>query len=444
MRHVTNLLPTFQAGDRVLVLGSGGREHALAWRLARDPEPAEVLVTPGNAGMERAFRCLATGELDVGAIVARCREERVGLVVVGPEAPLATGVTDALAAHGILTFGPTRAAACLETSKWFAKDVMREAGVPTARAEAFEDLATARAALARFDPPYVVKADGLAAGKGVRVTSEREVAESFLADCLESGRFGASGRRVLIEEFLDGEEASVMAVCDGRQFVLLPAARDYKRAYDGDHGPNTGGMGAYAPTPLVDDRLEKSIGESIVAPVLRAMERRGSPYRGVLYCGVMMGRPGMRVVEFNVRFGDPESQVVMPLVEGSLTALLAGAARGRIDPAAVTRGRGAAVAVALTDEGYPDAARGGGVVAGLDEAAETQNVLVFHAACALEPDGRWRIEAGRGAYLVGLDATLAGARERVYGALARLGGSAWRCRHDIAALPAPAAAGHAR
>jgi phosphoribosylamine--glycine ligase len=441
---VTDLLPTLQAGARVLVLGSGGREHALAWRLARDPEPAEVLVAPGNEGMGRAFRRLAAGELDPDAIATRCREEGVGLVVIGPEAPLTTGVADALATHGILTFGPSRAAAGLESSKWFAKEVMREAGVPTARAEAFEDLAAARAALGRFGPPYVVKADGLAAGKGVRVTSEREVAESFLADCLASGRFGVSGKRVVIEEFLDGEEASVMAVCDGSRFVLLPAARDYKRAFDGDHGPNTGGMGAYAPTPMIDAGLETWIGERIVAPVLAEMGRRGAPFRGVLYCGLMVGRKGVRVVEFNVRLGDPECQVVLPLLVGSLTLLCAGAARGALDAGAVARGRGAAVAVALADEGYPEAVRGGGVISGLDGADQAPGVLVFHAASAPEPDGRWRVNGGRGAYLVGLDATLAGARERAYGALARLGGAGWRCRRDIAAFPAAAAVGNAR
>jgi phosphoribosylamine--glycine ligase len=441
---VTDLLPSFQEGARVLVLGSGGREHALAWRLARDPEPAEVLVAPGNDGLGRAFRRLAAGELDPDAIAARCREEQVGLVVIGPEAPLTTGVADALAAHDIPTFGPTRAAARLESSKWFAKEIMREAGVPTARSEVFDDFAAARTGLARFDPPYVVKADGLAAGKGVRVTSEREVAESFLADCLASGRFGASGARVVIEEFLDGEEASLMAVCDGSRFVLLPAARDYKRAYDGDHGPNTGGMGAYAPTPLIDAGLEQSIGEGIVAPVLALMARRGTPFRGLLYCGLMVGREGARVVEFNVRFGDPEAQVVLPLLEGSLTRLLAGAARGALDPGAITRGRGAAVAVALADQGYPEAVRGGGVISGLDGAAQAPGVLVFHAAGAPDPDGRWRVQGGRGAYLVGLDATLAGARERAYGALARLGGSGWRCRRDIATLTTPAAVGGAR
>jgi len=428
----------------VLVLGSGGREHALAWRLARDPEPAEVLVAPGNEGLGRAFRRLAASEMDAETIAERCRDEHVGLVVVGPEAPLTTGVADALATRGIPTFGPTSAAASLESSKWFAKEVMREAGVPTARAEVFDDAAAARAGLDRFDPPYVVKADGLAAGKGVRVTAEREVAESFLADCLTAGRFGASGRRVVIEEYLEGEEASVMAVCDGARFVLLPAAHDYKRAYDGDHGPNTGGMGAYAPVLRVDSALEQSIGERIIAPVLAWMAGHGTPFRGLLYCGLMVDHEGARVVEFNVRFGDPEAQVVLPLLEGSLTRLLVGAAGGRLDPGAITRGSGAAVAVAIADEGYPEAVRGGGVVSGLDAAAEQPGVLVFHATCAPESGGRWRVEGGRGAYLVGLDATLAGARERAYGALGTLGGSGWRCRRDVAAHAAPAAVGPAR
>ncbi len=438
---MTDPLPAFPAGARVLVLGSGGREHALAWRLARDPEPAEVLVAPGNEGLGRSFRRLALDELDAGAIAARCAAERVGLVVIGPEAPLATGIADALAHHGVAAFGPTRDAARLESSKWFAKDVMRAAGVPTARAETFDDLAAARAGLARFEPPYVVKADGLAAGKGVRVTPEREVAESFLAECLETGRFGASGRRVVLEEFLAGEEASVMAVCDGTRHVLLPAARDYKRAYDGDLGPNTGGMGAYAPASRIDDRLEQAIGQRIVSPVLAELARRGTPFRGALYCGVMLTPSGPRVVEFNVRFGDPEAQVVLPLLEGSLTRLLAEAARGTLDPGAVTRGTGSAVAVALADEGYPEAVRGGGVIAGLDAAEREPGVLVFHAASTPEPEGRWRVSGGRAAYLVGRDETLAGARERVYGALARLGGSGWRCRQDIGALGAPAAAG---
>ena len=437
-------LPMFEAGARVLVLGSGGREHALAWRLARDPEPAEVLVAPGNPGIAREFRCPPLRELDGGEIAARCRDERVGLVVVGPEAPLTSGLADALAARGVPVFGPGREAARLESSKWFARELMREAGVPGARAEAFEDLAAARVALARAAPPYVIKADGLAAGKGVCVTGEREVAEAFLAACLEAGRFGASGRRVLIEEFLEGEEASVMAVCDGERFVLLPAARDYKRAYDGDQGPNTGGMGGYAPTPAVGAGLEAEIAARIVSPVLEAMARRGTPFRGALYCGLMVGRAGARVVEFNVRFGDPEAEVVLPLLGGSLTRLLAGAARGRLDPAAIARGEGSAVAVTLADQRYPDAAPGGGWNEGLDALADAPGVRVFFAGGAPELGGRWRLAGGRCAYVVGLDATLAAARARAYAAVGGLKGSGWRCRRDVAALDAPAAAGSAR
>ncbi|HEY6866631.1 MAG TPA: phosphoribosylamine--glycine ligase, partial [Candidatus Eisenbacteria bacterium] len=411
----------------MLVLGSGGREHALAWRLARDPEPAEVRVAPGNDGMGRAFARVDLSEADADRIADRCRADGVELVVVGPEAPLTAGIVDTLAARGIPVFGPTREAARLESSKWFAKEVMREAGVPTARAEAFEDLGAARAALERFRPPYVVKADGLAAGKGVRVAAGREGAEAFLAECLDGGRFGAAGHRVLIEEHLEGEEASVIAVCDGVRHVLLPPARDYKRAYDGDHGPNTGGMGAFAPVSAVGPGLERAIGERIVTPVLAAMARRGMPFRGALYCGLMLCGDEARVIEFNVRFGDPEAQVVLPLLEGSLRRLLASAAAGRLDPDAVRRAPGAAVAVALADEGYPDAVRGGGVITGLDPVEQLERVVVFHAAGTAGPAGQWRAAGGRIAYVVGLADTVAAARTRAYDAIARLGGSGWRC-----------------
>ena len=331
------------ARHRVLVVGSGGREHALAWRLARDPEDTEVLVAPGNDGMGLSFRRLEATELDAAALIAACRAEQIELVVIGPEAPLAIGVADALAEAGFPVLGPSREAARLESSKWFAKQLMTTAGIPTARAEAFEDSGAARAALDRFGPPYVVKVDGLAAGKGVRVVHEREAAEAFLADCFEADRFGASGRRVLLEEFLEGDEASVMAICDGRRYVLLPAARDYKRAYDRDLGANTGGMGAYAPHEAVDAAFEDEVGRRVVAPALAAMERHGTPFRGTLYCGLMRHGSSIRVVEFNCRFGDPETQVVMPLLEGSLRELLSGAARGSVEPRAVSRALGARV-----------------------------------------------------------------------------------------------------
>jgi phosphoribosylamine--glycine ligase len=334
----------------------------------------------------------------------------------------------------VTVFGPGAAGARLESSKWFAKEIMTVAGVPTARAESFDDVAAALAALPRFGPPWVIKADGLAAGKGVRVTSGRAEAEAFVRDCLEGGRFGDSGRRVLLEQFLEGEEASVMAVCDGARFVLLPPARDYKRAREGDEGPNTGGMGAFAPTAAVDAALEARVGERVVAPVLAALAARGAPFRGLLYCGLMCGPRGPQVVEFNVRFGDPETQVVLPLLDGSLFTLLRSAAIGRLDAAAVRRAPGSAVAVAIVDEGYPDALRGGGRIEGLED-AEAAGAQVFHASTALG-DGCWTVSGGRAAYVVARGATREQARAMVYGAVERLGGTGWRCRRDIAAAPA--------
>jgi len=423
------------AAKRILIVGAGGREHALAWRLARDPERPEVLVSPGNDGIERLFPCIPCDLSDRGRLVAIAREHSVDLVVIGPEAPLGEGLADDLADAGILAFGPTRAAARLETSKSFAKEILREAGVATARAEAFTEREAAQRALSSFGPRYVVKADGLAAGKGVRVTADRAEAERFIADCLERGLYGAGGRRVLIEEFLAGEEASVMAVCDGKRFALLPPARDYKRALDEDGGPNTGGMGAVAPAPGVSAALESVIGRRIVEPVLAAMARRGAPFRGVLYCGLMIAAGEPYVLEFNARFGDPETQVVLPLLEGSLGRLLESAARAALDPGAVTRNSGAAVGVALVDRDYPDAVSGEGVIEGLEEAERRFGVTVFHAGTANAGDS-WRVRGGRAAYVMAHDADAGAARARVYAAIAGLGGSGWRFRSDIAAVPA--------
>ena len=417
--------------SRILVLGSGGREHALAWRLARDPERPEVFVAPGNDGMAQSFTRHAVRELDPAEVVALARRERIDLVVVGPEAPLAAGVSDALVEAGFVVSGASRAAAQLESSKWFAKLVMQEAQVPTARAAVFTSVAEAIAALDAYGPPWVVKADGLAAGKGVLVTRERAEAEAFVRDCLESGRFGEGGHRVVLEEFLEGEEASIMAVCDGERHVLLPAARDYKRAFDGDRGPNTGGMGSYAPTPAVTQGIEAEVSARIITPVLRTLASRGTPYRGALYAGLMLTAAGPRVIEFNARFGDPETQSILPLVGGSLSRLLASAARGALEPEAITRRAGAAVTVALVDEGYPDAVRGGGELGGLAGLAEG-DVTVFHAGTRLEADV-WRVRGGRAAYLMATGETIEAARGSVNRARMALSGTGWRCREDIAA-----------
>ena len=414
---------------RTLVLGSGAREHALAWRLSQDPGVA-VLLAPGNRFAASTFPCSEVRETDPADVVALAQRERIDLVVIGPEAPLAAGVTDALVAAGIAVYGPSRAAARIESSKWFAKELMREAAVPTARAEVCTTIHHVERALETFGAPHVVKDDGLAAGKGVLVTRDRQSAWEFARDCLREAFVGIE-RKVVIEEFLPGEELSVMAVCDGERSVLLPAARDYKRAFDGDLGPNTGGMGAFAPVPGLPAGIEDEITTRIVTPVLRAMAARGTPYRGTLYCGLMMGPQGARVIEFNSRFGDPETEVIMPLVTGNLSALLSSAARGALTPDGIDRREGACVAVAIADREYPGRTSGEAIVEGLDRAAMSEGVSIFGAA--LEPAGTgWRVRGGRGACLMAYDRTLAGARARAYAAIETLGGSGWRCRGDIA------------
>ena len=415
---------------RVLVLGSGGREHALAWRLAADRPGPEVIVAPGNPGIAASFECVNLDPSDPAAVTRLCRDRAIELVVVGPELPLAAGIVDALTDAGVAVFGPSRAAARLESSKWFAKTVLGEAGSPTARAVRCTGAGEARAALEHFGAPWVLKADGLAAGKGVMVTSDRDESQAFLDACFAGAAFGASGEVVVIEEFLEGTEASVMAVCDGERFVLLPAARDFKRAFERDLGPNTGGMGAWAPHPDVGSDREREAGERVIAPVLRRMRERGTPFRGVLYAGLMLTGKGPVVIEFNTRFGDPEAQAVLPLVGGAFAGLLAGAARGALDAGAIRRQEGAAVAIALTDADYPGSASGMGRIEGLDACEAREGVRVFHAATARE-GASWRVTGGRAAYVTASGADLADAGTRARAAVESLGGSGWRYRRDI-------------
>lgn len=417
--------------SRILVVGSGGREHALAWRLAADLHAPTVWVAPGNDGMEPAFDRLAIREDDASGLLAAVRTLGIDLVVFGPEAPLAAGVSDALSAAGVRVFGASQAAARLESSKWFAKEIMFAAGVPTARAEVFDDLSPALAALDEFGPNWVVKADGLAAGKGVLVTADRTLAEAFVRDCLVVGRFGAGGSRLVLEEYLEGEEASVIAVCDGARSTLLPAARDHKRAYDGDRGANTGGMGAYAPTPVITPELEQEVTERIVQPVLQTLAARGTPYRGALYCGLMLTAAGPRVIEFNARFGDPETQCILPLVTGSFSRLLASAAEGALEPDTVGRTTRAAVTVAVVEDGYPDARSVGGEIFGLDALAAA-GFLVFHAGTRRAGD-HYQMLGGRAAHVAAVADSIEAARVRVYDGVGTLSGQGWRVRQDIAA-----------
>jgi phosphoribosylamine--glycine ligase len=355
---------------RILVAGSGGREHALVWKIARSPRTTRVVAAPGNPGMERDALCVPEVKAgDARALAALCRRERIDLVVVGPEDPLAAGVADVLRAEGLAVFGPGAGAARLEASKGFAREFMARHGVPQPRFRRFEALPEARAYVRELGGPCVVKADGLCAGKGVAVCADPSEAERALAEIMGDRRFGAAGDRVLVEERLLGEEASFYAISDGERVATLAAAQDHKRALDGDLGENTGGMGAYAPAPVVTSAVRKRVLEEIVHPTLRGLREEGTPFVGVLYCGLMIDAEGTpRVIEFNVRFGDPETQALVLQTEADLVPLLDGAARGRLEPGEAPVEEGAAVCVVLASGGYPRAYETGKPIAGIAEA----------------------------------------------------------------------------
>jgi phosphoribosylamine--glycine ligase len=372
---------------RVLLVGSGGREHALAWALARSPLLERLDAAPGNPGIATLARCHPVPVSDLEGMTRLAQELAVDLVVVGPEAPLVSGLADRLSDAGIGVFGPSAAAARLEGSKAFAKGVMDAAGVPTARFAVCDTVAAAHAAIAEADGAVVVKADGLAAGKGVVVCSSTAEAHAAVAAALVDDRFGASGRRVLIEERLDGEELSLLALCDGENVVPLAPARDYKRAGDGDAGPNTGGMGAVSPVPGVDSDMVADIVARVHRPVVNELARRGAPYRGCLYAGLILTADGPRVIEFNARFGDPEAQVILPRTGGDLLALLARAAAGTLAGYQVEPAEPACVSIVVAARGYPEAPEVGDRIAGIDDAEEIEGVTVFHAGTAAGADG---------------------------------------------------------
>ena len=424
---------------RVLVLGGGGREHALCWALARSASVTEVLCAPGNAGIASLARLCEVDPTDIAMIRETAVREAVDLVVVGPEGPLVAGVADTLAVAGVPVFGPPRSAAGIESSKTFAKQVMAAAGVPTGAYWSGADPAAARAALRRFAPPYVVKADGLAAGKGVRICADLAEASQAVDDALVGGRFGAAGETVVIEEFLEGPELSVFAVCGaagerGEGHVVIGAARDYKRALDGDRGQNTGGMGAYTPVPAFTDALREQVSDTILAPTLDELSRRGLPYRGLLYAGIVLTAEGPKVLEFNARFGDPEAQALLPCLPGDLGALLAAAAapvsEGGLTGAPAIEG--ACVTVVLASGGYPGEYETGMRISGLDEAAASPGALVFHAGTRRE--GRHIVTAGGRVLAVsGLGGTLAEARAAAYAAADLIEFDSLHRRNDIAA-----------
>ena len=423
---------------RILVIGSGGREHALAWKLARSPRVEAVLAAPGSDGISQDATCFpSVGADDQRGIVALARREGVGLVVVGPEGPLAAGLADRLRSAGIAVFGPSQSAARLESSKTFAKRFMARHGVPTASFEVFEDLAAATEYVRGVDGPCVVKADGLAAGKGVVVCDDAIEAEAALAEIMGERRFGDAGASVVIEERLVGEEASYYAVTDGETVVTLAAAQDYKRALDGDRGENTGGMGACSPTPVLTEPSEKRVLEEIVYPTLRGMAAEGSPYRGVLYVGLMIDASGApKVIEFNVRFGDPETQPLVVRMTGDLAPLLEGAARGRLDPGAAPAFDHAAVCVVLASGGYPRSYETGKRIEGIDALATDPTVTLFHAGTVRDAQGGFRTAGGRVLGVTARGAEVSEARERAYAAAASIRFDGVFYRRDIAALDA--------
>ncbi len=424
---------------KILVVGSGGREHAIVWRLAQDAEGHTLYCAPGNAGTATLATNLPVKADDVAGVVAWAKAERPDLVVVGPEAPLVAGLVDALEAAGIRAFGPVAAGARMEGSKRFAKDVMSAAGVPTGRAEVFTDPAAAKAALPSFGLPVVIKADGLAAGKGVVVAETSAQAVAAIDDMLVANKFGAAGAEVLVEEFLDGEECSILALVDGERAVLLPSSQDHKRVFDGDRGPNTGGMGAYSPAPVVTEAMLPEIRERIILPVVRELAKRGVTYRGILYAGLMITPEGgkvaasgsrINVVEFNARFGDPETEAVLPRIGGNFAKALLNAATGRLAEADVEVLPEAAATVILASGGYPGAYEKGKVITGL-EAAETNGAIVFH--CGTESkENATRTAGGRVLSVTGCGKTLREAVNAAYAAAAKISFEGMFYRKDIA------------
>ena len=420
---------------RVLVLGGGGREHALCWALARSDSVKEVWCAPGNAGTAGVAQNLDVDPTDVAIVRELAVDEGVDLVVVGPEGPLVAGVADALTTAGVPVFGPTAAAAQLEGSKAFAKDVMTAAGVPTAAYWTGRDLDEACAALQQFAAPYVVKADGLAAGKGVRICADIAEAEAAINDLMVSQIVGGAGSTLVIEEFLEGPEVSVFALCDARgDYQLLPAAQDFKRVFDGQRGPNTGGMGAYAPVPLFDAALRQQA-ESIVAATLAEMSSRGSEYVGVLYVGCVATTDGLKVLEYNARFGDPEAQVLLPLVATDVGELLLSCVRGELGhTTSVPALDEAAVTVVLASGGYPGDYETGLPIDGLEAAAAVDGAVVFHAGTRVS-SGRTVTAGGRVLAVTGVAPSIEQARHTAYAAADLISFEGMHRRTDIAASP---------
>ena len=413
----------------ILILGSGGREHALAWAVKQNPKCDRLIVAPGNAGIAALAECADIDILDGAAVVGFAAENAIDFIIIGPEAPLAAGVADATRAAGILTFGPSAAAARLEASKAFTKEICDACGAPTAGYARFTDLAPALAHIRQHGAPIVVKADGLAAGKGVVVAMTLAEAEAAVTDIL-GGSMGAAGAEVVIEEFMTGEEASFFVLTDGVTALPIGTAQDHKRAFDGDSGPNTGGMGAYSPAPVLTDAIADRAMAEIILPTIAEMARRGTPYQGVLFAGLMIEAGQGRLVEYNARFGDPETQVLMMRLGAQALDLLLACAEGRLDQAQVNWAEDHALTVVMAAQGYPGAYAKESEIRGLEALPETSFQMVFHAGTT-GVDGKILATGGRVLNATARGDTLAQARERAYALIDRIDWPEGFCRRDI-------------
>ncbi len=416
----------------ILIVGGGGREHALAWKIKQSPQADRVFVAPGNAGTAIDAINVNLGENDFPALIRFAKQNQIGLTVVGPEAPLAAGIVDAFEAEGLRVFGPSKAAAELEASKVFCKDLLRSANVPTADYHVFRDaLSAARFLEGREETPLVVKADGLAAGKGVIVCDRGHEALAAVKQIAQQKVFGQAGDRLVIEERLHGEEASVLAITDGQTLATLPAAQDHKPALDGDTGPNTGGMGAYCPAPVVDEQMARWVEEHVLVPTIHAMKRSRRPFRGCLYAGLMITNQGPKVLEYNVRFGDPETQPLLMRLKTDLVEMLLATAEGRLDQLGPLQwDPRPAVCVVMASAGYPDSYQKGFPIRGLDEAAKLPDVKVFHAGTAIK-DGQVVTSGGRVLGVTAMGDTIAKAKLQAYTAVKAIRWEGAWCRKDI-------------
>ena len=418
---------------RILLIGGGGREHALAWKLVQSPKVEKLYAAPGNPGMAllQKCECINLNVDDLEGVADYAEEKSIDLTVVGPEAPLVAGLADVFKRRGLPVFGPSKAAAQLEGSKAFSKELMAKYNIPTAFFKICEDIETAKAYVEEKGAPIVVKADGLAAGKGVVVAMTKAEALEAIDEMMGDHKFGAAGARLVLEEYMEGEEASLLAFTDGKTVVPMIAAQDHKRVFDGDEGPNTGGMGTYAPAPVMTDILRLKATELILKPVVEAMAKEGTPYQGCLYAGLMIKGDSVKVVEFNCRFGDPETQVVLPLLDGDLAEIMLACATGTLDKAEVAWHDKAAVCVVMASGGYPESYEKGKEITGLAAAEEDKDVVVFHAGTK-EAEGNIVTSGGRVLGVTAVDSSIKAARDRAYAAVEKIAFEKNFYRKDIA------------